>query len=56
MGPHIIVYGNPVDGLQFIGPFKTAYDAACHGNRDAHLSDAEWWIAPLEAADASEEV
>jgi hypothetical protein len=43
----VIVIGNPVDGLQFIGPFKTGNDAIAWANRDANI-DADWWVAPLE--------
>jgi hypothetical protein len=46
--PHIIVMGNPVDGLQFIGPFLSAAAAAEHGNTDPHI-EADWWVAPVEA-------
>lgn len=47
--PHIIITGNPVDGLSFIGPFKSSNLAAEHGNLDPHLE--EWWIAPLQKPD-----
>ena len=49
-GMHIIIVGNPVSGLEFIGPFKTGEDAVEWANRDAHI-DADWWVAPLEAKD-----
>ncbi len=59
MGLHIIITGNPVDGFEFIGPFKTADDAVAYANGDqlnqfaAPRIEGEWWIAPLAAADAS---
>lgn len=43
---HVIVHGNPVDGLSFIGPFPTGSDAMEWG--DKHLQDEDWWIAPIE--------
>lgn len=43
---HIIVRGNPVDGLSFIGPFLTGGDAMEWGA--AHLHDEDWWVAPIE--------
>lgn len=47
-GLHIIIIGNPVSGLEFIGPFATGDEAVEWANRDAHI-DADWWVAPLEA-------
>lgn len=47
---HIIVIGNPVDGLEFIGPFANETDATNHANTDGNMPD-EWWIAPLEPAE-----
>jgi hypothetical protein len=44
----IVVVGNPVDGLQFFGPFECTEDAI-------EWTDglkAEWWIAILEAPHA----
>jgi len=42
--PHIIVTGNPIDGLHFIGPFESAAEAT-----DAAATFVgDWWIAPLE--------
>ncbi len=46
---HIIVTGNPVDGLEFYGPFPTANDATEFANTDVHLPE-EWWVAPLMEA------
>ena len=45
--PHIIVTGNPVDGLNFIGPFPNSASAIERADHDGRL-DADWWIAPLE--------
>jgi hypothetical protein len=42
----IIVAGNPVDGLQFYGPYDSAMVAATTGNKDGNMPE-EWWIAPL---------
>lgn len=53
MGMHIIIIGNPVDGFNYIGPFKTAADAAAWAGQDANI-DADWWLAPLEAKDEHE--
>ena len=51
--PHIIVFGNPVDGFGFIGPFTGAIAAARHGNTNAHI-DHDWWIAVLDAPEETE--
>jgi hypothetical protein len=47
-GIHILIVGNPVDGLTFYGPFATADEANAAGER---VQD-DWWIAPLKAPDA----
>lgn len=39
----IIVKGNPVDGLYFIGPFDTSEEAIDY----AENNDSDWWIADL---------
>lgn len=52
IGPHIIVTGNPIEGFNFIGPFPSVQDAATHGNSDADIPPADWWVAPLEAPEA----
>ena len=45
----IIVHGNPVDGVQFIGPFNSDDDIP---ERYTEPLD-EWWIAPLVEPDRS---
>ena len=48
MGLHIVVTGNPVDGFNYIGPFKTADDAIEWADAKSDL-EGDWWIAALEA-------
>jgi hypothetical protein len=48
----VIVTGNPIDGLQFYGPFDTLQDAIAFANTDPHMPD-EWWTAPLHAVSAN---
>lgn len=43
---YLVVYGNPVDGLRFVGPFGTHEEACEYADVD-NPSD-EWWIAELE--------
>lgn len=45
MDLHIIITGNPVDGLAFCGPFASV-DDAIHYADTVHHGD-EWWIAEL---------
>jgi hypothetical protein len=49
--PHVIGTGNPVDGLNFIGPFPNSASAIEGADHDGRL-DADWWIAPLELPEA----
>lgn len=42
--PHIIVHGNPVDGLWFEGPYADSDEALAVAERDW---TNDWWIAPL---------
>jgi hypothetical protein len=44
---YIIVDGNPVDGLNFIGPFDTDEEAVEY----AGLYVDEWWIATIEPSE-----
>jgi hypothetical protein len=45
----IIVHGNPIDGLQFLGPFNSDFDIP---ERFTEPLD-EWWIATLDEPDRS---
>jgi hypothetical protein len=40
---YIILYGNPVDGLSFEGPFDSFDDAEAHTLEH----DNDWWIVDL---------
>ena len=42
---YVLVTGNPVDGLEFYGPFPDAESA--HDWAAGVLKNAEWWIAPM---------
>lgn len=44
MGMHVVISGNPVDGLTVWGPFKTGDDAMRWASAEI---DDTWWIAPL---------
>jgi hypothetical protein len=45
---YLIITGNPVDGLRFIGPFDSAEEANQHAD-DLMASYEEWWTAEMEA-------
>jgi hypothetical protein len=47
MGMHVVVYGNPIDGVFIVGPFKTGEDAMRYGETEHDAQN--WWIAPLHA-------
>jgi hypothetical protein len=40
---YILIYGNPVDGLKFEGPFDTFDDA----EEEASWHNDTWWIVDL---------
>ena len=41
----IIVMGNPIDGLSFVGPFDDNYDGIEYAEKEC--VDGEWWIGKL---------
>jgi ribosomal protein L37AE/L43A len=41
---HILIFGNPVDGLTFVGPFDTHEEAVTYGEPIAE----EWWVSELD--------
>lgn len=45
---HIVITGNPVDGLSFYGTFESAGEAAKWAEM-APLDGQDWWVAPLES-------
>lgn len=51
-GDTIIVTGNPIDGIEFFGPFKTNADAVAVASRwSSH--EVDWWTAILQPAKAA---
>lgn len=45
-GLHVVIYGDPIDGIVLIGPFETPDDATRYAEQ---TFKADWWIAPLQA-------
>lgn len=50
---YIIVFGNPVDGIDFVGTFNDHDEAT--GHAETFLRNEEWWIAKLQSAAETEE-
>jgi hypothetical protein len=46
MGMHIVVAGNPIDGFEFYGPFRTEPDAIEWAGENL---DGDWWTASLSS-------
>lgn len=44
---YIFVYGNPIDGFRFVGPFDDRDEAVEYGESEPPGS-ADWWIAELD--------
>lgn len=42
----ILVIGNPVDGIIFIGPFDDGEEAVEYA--EVHHKNDEWWMAPID--------
>jgi hypothetical protein len=43
----IIIYGNPITGLQFAGPFPDR-ESALEWADNNPIVEADWWITALE--------
>ena len=48
-GMHIVMIGNPVDGVVCYGPFTTGQEAIEWGelHGETNIGADSWWIAPL---------
>lgn len=47
-GTHVLVYGNPFDGMKVVGPI-TPNDDGLETYTDTELRNEDWWYAPLDA-------
>jgi len=47
MEQYILITGDPIDGLEFIGPFENADDAAKYAEGDKFIDRDTWWITTL---------
>jgi hypothetical protein len=43
---YIVIVGNPVEGLKFIGPFDNANDVLEWV--EDHGGSSQWWLADME--------
>lgn len=48
----VLVIGNPVDGLKFIGPFDTADEAIEYADENA---DDAFWVASIQSPEHEDE-
>ena len=53
MGMHVVLVGNPVDGVEVFGPFKTGDDAVEWASAYCR-DDRDWWVARLLPKEAGE--
>lgn len=44
---YVVVFGNPIDGFEFWGPFATSEAAMAYAQAEA---DHDFWIATLNTA------
>lgn len=51
MALSVVVHGSFGEGFRVVGPFKTAEHAA---DWACVNTDADWWVAPLEASEEKE--
>ena len=52
-GMHVVVVGDPFEGMAIYGPFKTGVDAVWWAERK-HANDV-WWAVPLRASGLDDE-
>lgn len=50
----IIVVGDPVTGIYFVGPFPSEADAREFAEKDRYIRRGTWWVAPMEEPAAPE--
>lgn len=51
-GSYIIMYGDPISGFFFAGPFKSFLEADLYAIGHESICKSEWWhIVELEAPD-----
>ena len=45
---YILVWGNPFDGMEIIGPFDDHHTATIYAEHDRDISNSEWWVKLLQ--------
>jgi hypothetical protein len=45
---YILIFGNPGDGFEYVGPFKTAAAATEYAETDRELRNGGWWVMLLQ--------
>jgi hypothetical protein len=46
MNKLIVIYGNPVDGFHYIGPFDEP-ETAIEWAQEGVTAESDWWVADL---------
>lgn len=46
--PHIICFGNPCDGFEYIGPFDERDDAEAYADKHLRDNGPDYWIVMLQ--------
>jgi len=44
----ILIFGNPVDGFTYVGPFKDSEELTDYAQSSRNISGTTWWAATLE--------
>ncbi len=44
---HVIAFGNPADGFEYVGPFGSFEEAETYGYNNGRFRD--WWVILLQA-------
>ena len=57
-GMHVVVVGNPFDGMTIYGPFATGDEANewANSNDKTDLDNVDWWVLRLESPVCDEQL
>lgn len=48
---HVLVHGNPFDGLEIVGPFEDADQVAAYAETHGSIRNDTWWAMSVLAPD-----
>jgi hypothetical protein len=46
--PHVVCFGNPVDGFEYVGPFDCQADALGYAEHHLQPNGPDWWLIALQ--------